>query len=53
MGTLKVGVNVLFYYSMAMYCPHRLIDSCAEQVYGGQGVECDGLYMLGPGSDTI
>jgi hypothetical protein len=24
-----------------------------EQAYGGQGVECDGLYMLGPGSDTI
>ena len=24
-----------------------------EQVYGGQGVECDGLYMLGPGSGTI
>ena len=24
-----------------------------EQGYGGQGVECDGLYMLGPGSGTI
>jgi hypothetical protein len=24
-----------------------------EQAYGGQGVECDGLYMLGAGSGTI
>jgi hypothetical protein len=24
-----------------------------EQVYGGQGVECDGLYIRGPGSGTI
>jgi hypothetical protein len=24
-----------------------------EQVYGDQGVECDGVYMLGPGSGTI
>ena len=24
-----------------------------EQAYEGQGVKCDGLYMLGPGSDTI
>jgi hypothetical protein len=24
-----------------------------EQVYGGQGVECAGLNMLGPGSGTI
>jgi hypothetical protein len=24
-----------------------------EQTYGGQGVECDGLYMLSPGSGTI
>ena len=23
-----------------------------EQAYGGQGVECVGLYMLGPRSDT-
>ena len=23
-----------------------------EQACGGQGVECDGLYMLGPGSGT-
>ena len=23
------------------------------QAYGGQGVECDGLYMLAPGSGTI
>ena len=23
-----------------------------EQAYGGQGVECDGLYMLGQGSGT-
>ena len=24
-----------------------------EQVYESQGVECDGLYMLGPGSGII
>jgi len=24
-----------------------------EQAYGSQGVECDGLYMLSPGSGTI
>jgi hypothetical protein len=24
-----------------------------EQASGGQGVECDGLYMLGPESGTI
>jgi hypothetical protein len=24
-----------------------------EQIYGGQGVECYGLYILGPGSGTI
>jgi hypothetical protein len=24
-----------------------------EQVSGGQGVEFDGLYMLGPGSGTV
>jgi hypothetical protein len=24
-----------------------------EQAYGGQGVECHGLHMLGPGSGTI
>jgi hypothetical protein len=24
-----------------------------EQAYGGQGVECGGLNMLGPGSSTI
>jgi hypothetical protein len=26
---------------------------CFEQVYGGQGVECHSLYILGPGSVTI
>jgi hypothetical protein len=24
-----------------------------EQAYGGQGVECDGLNMLGPENDPI
>ena len=24
-----------------------------EQAYGGQGVECDDLYMIGPGSELI
>jgi hypothetical protein len=34
---------------MFRYDPHVLF----EQAYGGQGVECDGLYMLGLGSGTI
>ena len=30
------------------------VTSMFEQTYGGQGVECDGLNMLGPmGSSTI
>jgi hypothetical protein len=33
---------------MAKYGPHMF-----EPAYGGQGVECDGLYMLSPGSGTI
>ena len=24
-----------------------------EQAYGGRGVECDGLYILGPGCGTV
>ena len=24
-----------------------------EQAYGGQGVDCDGLHMLGQGSGTV
>ena len=39
-------------YAMARYGSHRLTHGF-EQAYGDQGVECDGLYMLGPGSGTI
>jgi hypothetical protein len=35
---------------MFRYGPHRLMF---EQTYRGQGVECDGLYMLGLESGTI
>ena len=35
---------------MLRYGPHKLMFG---QAYGGQGVECDGLYMLSPGSGTI
>ena len=49
--TLKVGVNafcIMLYLSMP---PHKTL--VFEQVYGSQGVEYDGLYILGPGSGTI
>ena len=36
------------HYAMFKYGPHRLMFF--EQVYEGQGVEWDGLYILGPGS---
>jgi hypothetical protein len=35
---------------MFRYGPHRLI---LEQAYGGQGLECGNLNMLGPRSGTI
>ena len=35
---------------MARYSPYRLMF---EQAYGGQGVECDSLYMLSPESGRI
>jgi hypothetical protein len=38
-------------YVMARYGPHRLIYF--EQACGGEGVECGGLNILGPQSDTI
>jgi hypothetical protein len=46
MGTSEVGLNVLFIMLW-------LDNSPLRQAYGGQGVECDGLYMLGPGSGTV
>ena len=53
METLEVGLNVLFYYANARYGPHSLV--CLNKPFGGGGhkVECDGLYMLDPGSGTI
>jgi hypothetical protein len=45
-----VGLNVFFHFAMLRYGPHRHMF---EQAYGGQGVKCDGLYMLGPGSGRI
>jgi hypothetical protein len=29
------------------------IDSCLKKPIGGQGVEFDGLFILGPGNGTI
>jgi hypothetical protein len=40
----------ILYYAIVRYGPHRLMF---EQTCGGQGVECDGLYVLGPGNGTI
>jgi hypothetical protein len=50
MGTLNFKLNVSCIMLWLDMAPHRHIF---EQAYGGQGVECDGLYMLGPGGGTI
>jgi hypothetical protein len=36
---------------MFRYDPHQLM--CLNKPIGAQGVECDGLYILGPGSGII
>ena len=41
----------ILHYAMFKYGPPQ--THVFEQVYGGQGVECGGLYILGPGSGTI
>ena len=50
MRTLGDGLNIHFYYAMFRYGPHRLMF---QEAYGDQGVECNGSYMLSPGSGTI
>jgi hypothetical protein len=50
MRTLKVGLNA-FCIMLCLSMPPQ--THVFEQVYGGQGVECDGLCILGPGSGTI
>jgi hypothetical protein len=37
----------ILHYVMFTYGPS--LTHVFEQVYGGQGVECHGLYILGPG----
>ena len=49
MGTLEVGLNVF----CIMLCLPLPQTALFEQAYEVQGVECDGLYVLGPGSGTI
>ena len=49
-GDFRSWAKCTFYYAMTRYGPYRLIF---EQAYRGQGVECDGLYILGPGSGSI
>jgi hypothetical protein len=44
MVALEVGLNVFFIL---------LWIGMASQAYGGQEVDYDGLYMLGPGIGTI
>ena len=43
----------ILHYAMFKYASPPPQTRVFEQVYGGQGVECDGLYILGPGSDAI
>jgi hypothetical protein len=47
MGIYEFGLKVFLLYAMFRYGPQRLMF---EQANGGQGVECDGLYMLSPGT---
>jgi hypothetical protein len=50
MGILEVGLNI---FCIMLCLGMDPIDSYVEQAYGGQGVKCDHLYMLGLGSGTI
>ena len=50
MRILKVGLNAFCIMLCLNMAPKTHVF---EQVYGGQGVECDGLYILAPGSGTI
>jgi hypothetical protein len=54
MRTLKVGLNA-FCIMLFKYAPHPHPHQTHVfgQVYGDQGMECHGLYILGPGSGTI
>ena len=49
-GTFEVGLNVFCIMLCLGMAPE---DSCLSKPMGSQGVECDGLYMLSPGSGTI
>ena len=42
----------ILHYAMFKYAPPPQ-SHVFEQVYGGQGVECDGLYILGSECGTI
>ena len=46
-------VFCILHYAMFKYASPPPQTRVFEQVYGGQGVECKGLYILGPGSGTI
>ena len=48
MGTLEVGLNVF----CIMLCLPLPQTALFEQAYEVQGVECDGLYVLGRGSGS-
>jgi hypothetical protein len=49
MVSLEDGLNI-FHYVMLSYGPRRLMF---QQANGGQGVECGGLYLLGPRSGYL
>ena len=45
------STKYIFHYAMFRCSPHRL--TCLNKPMGVQGVECDGLNMLGSESGTI
>jgi hypothetical protein len=48
---IESWTKCILHYAMFKYAPPQ--PHVFDQVYGGKGVECDGLYILGPGSGTI
>jgi hypothetical protein len=50
MGTFEVGLNV---FCIMLFLGMVPIDAYVWTSLWRPGSECDGLYMLGPGSSTI
>jgi hypothetical protein len=45
-GSFGSWTKCILYYAMFRYSPPHTQIYMFEQTYRGQGVECDGLYML-------